>query len=308
MKWSSMTPASPTFSLLSLLAAFYVTVAFTKAENEFFKSLDQSSQEGELQLDVSGCFNETNTEFIVIGSNNTDFINAKARCMANHQATLARISSIEENEFVKELILTSQVGLNSYIGLLDFNETVNGEGSTFNPRDPGRFRFVDLSTEGLSFFRKENGIEPWDIRNPTGVGDCVAITNEDLRWRSTSCGASRPYVCRRSCTGSSAPSTLPTTSAAPPSISSDVEIDNGNDRSKIFLHVIFGVCIIAMSCLIGFALFKYKTTMTRLREMECKAPDLELESQPEPERRADQRQAAYIGEIGRSLLQLKVSI
>lgn len=125
---------------------------------------------GGMSSQVSGCL-ENSTGFFLLPSL-MDFEAAKVTCVSRN-ATLARVSSAEEQNFIASLLRTNEVqgeiwiGICamlfctethfSLLGLEDLNQT--------GGRDPTRFTFVDGSSEGLDFFA-QNGIFPWDSSNP----------------------------------------------------------------------------------------------------------------------------------------------
>ena len=119
------------------------------------------------QQEFSDCLGQV--EFIAVTEQVT-FNAARVHCTTSFGATLARISNDEEDAFVRNL-LNNIPGVDEQFDFWIGLEDVNDQGGN----DPSRFTFVDLSTDGLDFF-KTRSESPWkdDQPNDSGNQNCVA--------------------------------------------------------------------------------------------------------------------------------------
>lgn len=149
-----------------------------------------------------------------------NFTNAAATC-ASSGLTLARVSTIEEHNQVKNLIEEKNFTGRFWVGVIGTDPN-----STFD-KNTRRFSFIDgvNTEETLRFIHTDFGTFPWSINNPDGNCDrnCTVFENcaewiptEDHLWNDKECFALRPFLCRGSCPITSPPSTNKLQVAFPP--------------------------------------------------------------------------------------------
>lgn len=152
------------------------------------------------------CFEETNAAFKLFATSLANFDAAVELCKAE-SATLARISSLAENDFVKELVEEFENPVDVFwLGIHDPIRTVGASGTA-------RLRYVNGFNE-MSFF--QNAFQkPWNVAEPfnlDGRQSCVSWVvsflqaeesiSFDNEWDDTSCQRELSFLCRRPCESS----------------------------------------------------------------------------------------------------------
>lgn len=198
--------------------------------------------------ETTTCLQDTNTAFTLVEELKS-FAEAVEDCKSRN-ATLARISTSEENDIVISLLQERNIESNIYIGVFADPE------SEFSVRDPERFVYVD-GVENISFFN-EAKVFPWISQGPRGDGDCVTITDTAHVWYDTSCVGRRAFVCRNLCNGSTTNEDLDP--------DSDVPTTPTSTFPEILIYIILSPMYILVSCLFGLLVFKQQQKLLRKAE------------------------------------------
>lgn len=198
------------------------------------------------QESTDSCDIEGTESVYTFNSSVVTFEEAELACL-DLNATLARVSSKEDNDFIIEFL--NNISAFNIRGTVFLGITKNSSNSSSKTSD---FFFVD-GFKDTSFFQTAFE-EPWGVTEPNGNDendeDCVEIVNNNgslvNKWNDVPCTVERPFLCRTECV---------------------VENKNNQENNQSILTLISGVVValFGIGTLTIFILFSYqKKQITKL--------------------------------------------